>query len=129
MIHAIGIDIVEVNRIDDIIQRWGTAFMRRVYSQEEIDYCTKKVRASMHFAARFAAKEAFLKCLGTELRHGVAMWHIAVANNRDGTPTLKLQQGLADRLSSHGISKAHISISHTDNYATAVVILEENIYQ
>ena len=129
MIHAIGIDIVEVNRIDDIIKRWGTAFIRRVYSQGEIDYCTSKVRASMHFAARFAAKEAFLKCLGTELRHGVAMWHIAVANKRDGTPALKLQQGLADRLSNHGISKAHISISHTDTYATAVVILEENIYQ
>lgn len=125
MIYAVGIDIVEVKRIDDIIKRWGESFIRRIYDQEEIDYCTRKVRASIHFAARFAAKEAFIKCLKNELRHGTAMRHIAVMNKEDGSPTLKLQQELADRLASHGITMAHISISHTDNYATAVVILEK----
>ena len=125
MIHAIGIDIVEVKRIDDIIKRWGESFIQRIFAKEEIDYCTRKVRASMHFAARFAAKEAFMKCLEDELRHGIAMRHIAVLNKRDGTPTLKLQKKLADRLTSRGITMTHISISHTDNHATAVVILEK----
>ncbi|HEU20154.1 MAG TPA: holo-[acyl-carrier-protein] synthase [Deltaproteobacteria bacterium] len=125
MIHAIGIDIVEVGRIEDIINRWGIAFIQRIYTQEEIDYCACKARTSIHFAARFAAKEAFMKCLGDDLRHGVTMRHIAVVNNRNGIPVLKFHQGLADRLASRGIMTAHISISHTDNYATAMVILEK----
>jgi holo-[acyl-carrier protein] synthase len=125
MIHGIGIDIVDVKRIDDIISRWGEAFICRVYSQEEIDYCTGMARASMHFAARFAAKEAFLKCIGNELKRGIALRHISVDNNRDGAPVLRFHDELASRLSSSGISKAHVSLSHTDTYATAVVILEE----
>lgn len=127
MIRAIGIDIVEVKRIDDIIERWDDSFVKRIYSQEEIDYCYRKVRASMHFAARFAAKEAFVKCLGRELGNGVALRHITVINEQDGTPRLKLQQELADRLAECGLMTFHLSISHTENYATAVVILEDNI--
>jgi holo-[acyl-carrier protein] synthase len=125
MIHGIGIDIVDVKRIDDIINRWGEAFIRRVYSQEEIDYCTGMAQASMHFSARFAAKEAFIKCIGNELKRGIVLRHIFVDNNRDGAPVLRFHEGLAGRLSSSGISRAHISLSHTDMYATAVVILEE----
>ncbi|MBN2254504.1 MAG: holo-ACP synthase [Deltaproteobacteria bacterium] len=125
MIHGIGIDIVDVKRIDDIIGRWGETFLRRVYSREEIDYCAGMARASMHFAARFAAKEAFLKCIGVELRKGISLRHISVDNKRDGSPVLRFQEEFADRLFQHGITKTYVSLSHTDTYATAVVILEE----
>jgi holo-[acyl-carrier protein] synthase len=125
MIYAVGIDLVEVKRIDKIMEKWSDKFISRVYSPEEIDYCAKKAYPAIHYAARFAAKEAFLKSMGIGIGNGISLKSISVYNIHGGKPELKLHRKAADIMSDNGITKAHLSISHTHNYATAVVILEK----
>ena len=124
MIFGIGIDLVEVARIDGILKKWDEKFTKRIFSGDEIIYCEKKASPSIHYAARFAAKEAFLKCLGSGIWSGLTLKDVEVFNNRDGKPELKLHKKLKDKINDMGITGMYISISHTDNYATAVVILE-----
>ncbi len=124
MIFGIGIDLVEVARIDGILKKWDEKFTKRIFSGDEIIYCEKKASPSIHYAARFAAKEAFLKCLGSGIWSGLTLRDVEVFNNRDGKPELKLHKNLKDKINGMGITDMYISISHTDNYATAVVVLE-----
>jgi holo-[acyl-carrier protein] synthase len=124
MILSIGIDIVEVYRIRDVIAR-TPRFARRVYTDAERQYCDSKgVAAAQSYAARFAAKEAFLKALKTGWR-GKITWHdIEVVSDVDGVPTLRIT-GEADTIIKNlGAAGVHISLSHTSDYAIAQVILE-----
>ena len=121
MIHAIGIDIVEVKCIDNIIERWGDSFVKRIYSQEEIDYCYRKVRASMHFAARFAAKEAVMKALGTG-NIGISWQDIEILTDEDGAPSVYLSGGAESRARELGVKDFAISLSHSREYAVASVV-------
>ena len=88
MISGMGIDLVEIARIDKIISRWGDLFVRKVFAEEEISYCRKHVLPAMHFAARFAAKEACLKALGIGLGMGVGLKEIWVSRSDKGVPSL-----------------------------------------
>ena len=92
MIYGIGTDFVEVPRIEKILQKWGEKFTGRVYSKGEIDYCHNKAFPAMHFAARFAVKESFLKSLGIGLGMGVKLRDIEVINTPQGKPILKINQ-------------------------------------
>jgi len=125
MIYGIGTDLVEVNRIEKIIQRWGERFTEKVYSRNEIDYCTRKAYPAIHYAARFAAKESFLKSLGIGLGMGVSLKDIEVINDAKGNPQLKMNERIREVLDTHGITSVHISMTHTREHALAVVILEQ----
>ena len=125
MIYGIGTDLVEVKRIEKIIQRWGERFTEKVYSRNEIDYCTRKACPAIHYAARFAAKESFLKSLGIGLGMGVSLKDIEVINDAKGNPQLKMNERIREVLDTHGITSVHISMTHTREHAHAVVILEQ----
>jgi holo-[acyl-carrier protein] synthase len=125
MIFGIGTDLVEVSRVEKILQKWGDKFLAKVYSQNEIDYCRKKAFPSIHYAARFAVKESFLKSLGIGLGMGVKLRDIEVVNNEQGTPVLNVQESIKARLDKLGINKIHVSITHTREHAQAIVVLEK----
>jgi holo-[acyl-carrier protein] synthase len=124
MIESVGIDLVEIKRIEKILKKWGEKFTGRVFSEGEIIYCGKKAYPSIHYAARFAVKEAFLKCLGVGIGGGIALKDIEVHNNEDGRPELHLHRNAKHILKDRGITGTYLSISHTDHYATAIVVFE-----
>lgn len=125
MIQGIGIDLVENERIEKIIGKWGEKFLHRVFSTEEISYCSRHVQASIHYGARFAAKEAFLKAMGIGLGMGVRLREIEVVNNDQGKPDLLLWDSANEQIIKRKIRKIHLSLTHTKKYATAIVILEK----
>jgi len=124
MIVGIGIDIIEISRIERMLDEYGNNFANRVFTDNERAYCESKARKSMHYGARFAAKEAFLKALGTGLVDGIAWRDIEVLNNDAGQPEIRcsgVAKVFADNL---GVARVHLSISHSKEYAAAIVILE-----
>jgi len=125
MIEGIGIDLVENDRIEKIINKWGDKFLHRVFSDIEIKYCVRHAQASLHFGARFAAKEAFLKALGIGLGMGVKLREIEVVHDHNGKPDLVLQGEACVQMKKREIKKIHLSLTHTNKYATAIVLLEK----
>ena len=125
MILSIGVDIIEVYRIRESIAR-TPRFVERVYTAAEREYCgSKGVAAAQSYAARFAAKEAFLKALKTGWR-GKITWHdIEVVSSEDGVPDLVITGEAARILKQRGADRVHISISHTTDHAVAQVLLEK----
>ena len=124
MIAGIGIDLVEVPRMQKILRRWGDRFTARVYTPEEIAYCRGKALPAIHFAARFAAKEAGMKAIGTGWRRGVRWRDFEVANLPTGKPTLRLHGKAADFAERLGVRSIALSLTHTSGMALAHVILE-----
>ena len=120
-----GIDIVEVLRIAQMIERHGELFITRVYTDSEIEYCTARKAATQHYAGRWAAKEAVLKALGTGWRRGISWRDIEIRNNRQGAPTVRLVAGARDVMEKAGIRKLHVSISHCRAFAVSHVIAED----
>ena len=125
MIYGIGTDIVEVSRIERIVEKWGDRFLDRVYVYDEIEYCKSKAFPAIHFAARFAAKESFLKSLGIGLGMGVGLKEIEVSNNALGSPIMKMNEKIASILENRGVNAIHVSMTHTKEYAHALVVLEK----
>lgn len=125
MILSIGVDIVEVYRIRQTIER-TPRFLERVFTPTERAYCESKVvAAAQSYAARFAAKEAFLKALKTGWR-GKITWHdIEVVSGDDGVPDLVITGEAAVILKEHGADRVHISLSHTTDHAVAQILLEK----
>jgi holo-[acyl-carrier protein] synthase len=125
MIIGTGIDIVDISRFERFIQEGNDAIFRRLFTEEEIEYCGGKKRSAQHFALRFAAKEAFLKACGLGLRQGMSWHDIEVVHDRFGKPELRLS-GEAHRISfDMGLRNSFTSLSHDGNYAVAMVILEQ----
>jgi holo-[acyl-carrier protein] synthase len=124
MIHGIGTDLVEVSRIERILKKWGDRFLQRVYANDEIEYCNNKAFPAIHFAARFAAKESFLKSLGIGLGMGVKLREIEVSNNELGSPVLKVNKKIGNILDNLGVNAVHVSMTHTREHAHAIVVLE-----
>jgi holo-[acyl-carrier protein] synthase len=125
MIQGIGIDLVENERIEKIINKWGQKFLQRVFSEGEINYCGRHIQASLNYGARFAAKEAFLKALGIGLGRGVKLREIEVVHDDQGKPDLSLHGEANLQIEQRQIKRIHLSLTHTKNYATAIVILEK----
>jgi len=125
MIVSIGIDIIEVYRIRETISR-TPRFLERVYTTGERAYCESKgAAAAQSYAARFAAKEAFLKALKTGWR-GKITWHdIEVLSGENGVPSLKISGEAQNILDNLGANYVHLSLSHTTEHAVAQVILEK----
>lgn len=125
MIVSIGIDIVEVYRIRDTISR-TPRFTERVYTEGERAYCESKgAAAAQSYAARFAAKEAFLKALKTGWRGKITWQDIEIISNADGVPSLKIEGEARRLLENLGANKIHLSLSHTTEHAVAQIILEK----
>ena len=116
---GIGIDLVSVERIEKILNRWGDRFLRRIYTDQEITYCLAAGHPARSFAARFAAKEALIKAISRWSGAGIKLRNIEVVIGDAGVPGLKLS-GTADV--ALGTLHAYLSISHEKEFAVAVVV-------
>ena len=125
MIVGTGIDLVEVPRIAHSIERFGERFVRRVFTELEIRYCESRQNRAERYAARFAAKEAGLKALGTGLRMGINWRELEVRRNPGQRPTLYLSGRAAGVAAQLGARRISLSLSHTEQHAIAQVILED----
>ncbi|MEW6210136.1 MAG: holo-ACP synthase [Acidobacteriota bacterium] len=125
MIVSTGIDLVEISRIEEIFLQRGNRFRDRVFTPDEIDYCESVASRFASYAARFAAKEAAMKALGTGWAEGVAWREIEVVRDERGSPKLKLSGRALERMKTLGATRAHISLTHSRNIAAAQVVLEE----
>jgi holo-[acyl-carrier protein] synthase len=125
MIVSIGIDIVEVYRISETIQR-TPRFVERVFTMRERAYCDAKgAAAAQSYAARFAAKEAFLKALKTGWRGKITWQDMEILNDAQGVPNLEIKGEARILLENLGANKIHLSMSHTTDHAVAQVVLEK----
>lgn len=125
MILGIGTDLAEVDRIRQSITRFGDRFLNRIFTDRERAYAARKANSAERFAARFAAKEAGMKAIGTGWNRGVTWKDFEVINEPSGRPTLHLT-GVAGAFASRlGVRQISISLTHTAQMAFAVVILED----
>lgn len=124
MIVGTGVDITEVPRIQRLLSVYAERFLNRVFTSEEIRYCTGKVNVAERLAARFAAKEAGMKALGTGLRGGITWKDVEVVRLPGKRPQLCFKGKAAEAAGLLGCKRAHLSLSHTADQAIAHVILE-----
>lgn len=124
MIYGTGIDIVEIARFDRFQQQGNDALFKRLFTEAEIAYCAPKKQSAQHYALRFAAKESFLKALGTGLRDGLSWHDIEVVNDELGKPELKLYGRAQEMFRKAGLSSCFVSLSHDAGCAVAMVVLE-----
>ncbi len=125
MIAGTGIDVVEIDRIQRSIDRYGKRFLDRVYLDAEQAYCLRKRNSGESFAARFAAKEAAAKALGTGISHGVNWLEIEVVREPSGRPTLQLYGRAAEIAERLGVIRSALSLTHTAQIAMASVVFED----
>ena len=124
MIHGTGIDIVDISRFERFVRENNQPLFRRLFTEREQAYCIARKRSAQHYALRFAAKEAFVKALGTGLGDGIAWRDMEVVNDPSGKPDLILTGRAAEIFREHGLVRSFLSLSHDGNYAIASVILE-----
>ena len=124
MIAGLGIDIVDVERIAEKLNK-GASFRDLVFSTNEITYCESKPNKFEHYAARFAAKEAFFKALGTGWLNGTAFNEVEIINNELGKPGVVLLGETNITISAMGITNIMVSLTHIKTAASAVVIIEK----
>ncbi|GIU74435.1 MAG: holo-[acyl-carrier-protein] synthase [Bryobacteraceae bacterium] len=124
MILGTGIDLAEVDRIRAAVEKYGTRFLERVFTPAEIAYVERKAHRYERYAARFAAKEAGMKALGTGWRRGVRWQDFEVRNQRSGRPALLLHGVAAEIARQMGVERIHLSLTHTEAVAQAFVIFE-----
>ena len=121
-IFGIGTDIVEISRIEDSIDRLGAKFLDRVYTDAEQKYCSKMGRPAVHFAGRFAAKEAIVKAMGTGIGEHANWTDLEILNGENGKPFLTLDGPAEEFASQNAIVEIHLSLSHAKHYATAQAV-------
>jgi holo-[acyl-carrier protein] synthase len=119
MIYGIGIDVVEVDRIEDAIARQGELFLKKLFTENERKYCDQQKRPGLHYAARFAAKEAVSKALGTGIGGKAGWLDMEVVRGESGAPTVKLHGQALDFLKAEGIAEVQVSLTHARDYAAA----------
>jgi holo-[acyl-carrier protein] synthase len=124
MIFGTGIDIVDISRFERFVRENNEPLFNRVFTPGERAYCSAKRQSAQHYALRFAAKESFLKALGTGLRDGLSWRDMEVVNDPQGKPELMLHDRAEELFRQNGLSRIFLSLSHDGNYAIASVILE-----
>jgi holo-[acyl-carrier protein] synthase len=124
MIIGSGIDLVEIGRIQQSMDRHGRRFLDRIYTGAEQAYCLRKRNSAESLAARFAAKEAGAKALGTGISYGVSWLEIEVVREPSGRPTLRFHGRAAQIAARLGVARASLSITHTASLAMASVVIE-----
>jgi holo-[acyl-carrier protein] synthase len=124
MITGIGIDVIQNERIRESLERFGDRFLRRIYTERETEYCKKCANPAIHYAARFAAKEAAFKALGTGWAAGVKWTDVEVERLPSGKPELHLHGEALARATSMGATRFHVSLTHDQLISCAVVVFE-----
>ena len=125
MVFGIGTDIVDISRFERFLREGNTPLIERLFTPAERAYCSERRHSAQHFALRFAAKEAFVKALGTGLRGGLSWQQMEVANDSLGKPELRLSGRAAELFATQGLSRILLSLSHDGNSAIAVVVVEK----
>lgn len=126
MIFGVGIDLVDIPRMEALLQRWGERFVNRVFTEQEAETCYQRAHPASAFALRFAAKEAFSKAVGLGMKKGIRWRDIEVVHVGAGRPTLNLTGKSSEFCGKNGIGRLHLSLSDEGRYGTAVVILEKS---
>jgi holo-[acyl-carrier protein] synthase len=124
MIVGVGVDAVAIARIRNLAERNGERFLQRVFTAAEVEYCRTRHRPDESLAARFAAKEAVMKCLGTGWTNGVTFRDIEVTRDDAGAVGVRLSGGAREAAARRGIQRLHLSLSHTAGEAIAFVVAE-----
>ncbi|MDP2276878.1 MAG: holo-ACP synthase [Nitrospirota bacterium] len=122
MIYGIGIDLVKIERMKDVVDKWGRKFLERVFTKNEISYCYEKKNPYLSLSVRFAAKEALIKAIGSEVP--VSLTDIEVVNAASGRPDIKISGKLKEFFSEKSIKQTVLSLSHEKEYGIACVVLE-----
>ncbi len=125
MIAGIGMDLIDIARIRRVWTRFGDRFLSRVYQAGEVEYCMAKHDPALSLAARFAAKEAAMKALGTGVSRGVSFRQIEVVRRAGEAPTIRFRGRAKERADDLGVRSASLTITHEAGIAAAVVILEK----
>ena len=125
MVLGLGTDLIETRRVQQSMDRFGERFLERIFSVGEIAYCKRKKNAAESFAARFAAKEAGAKALGTGISHGVSWKEFEVKREASGKPSLHLTGRAAELAEALGIKRIQLSLTHSREFAMAVVVAED----
>ncbi|UCF88236.1 MAG: holo-ACP synthase [bacterium] len=125
MIIGVGIDNVQSKRMKEMLLKWADRVENRVFDEGELEYSKTKGETHLHLAARFAAKEALFKALGKGLSEGMTWTDVTILNDESGKPYIELKRKARDIADKMGVSTIHVSLTHTDDCATAVVILEK----
>jgi holo-[acyl-carrier protein] synthase len=125
VIVGTGVDLCEVDRIREAIARYGERFKQRIFTDHEIAYSERKANLYERYAARFAAKEAGMKALGTGWRGGIAWRHFEVTNLPSGRPTLAFHGRAGEIAKKLGVRNVSLSLTHTRDQAMAMVVLED----
>jgi len=125
MILGVGIDLVEVERLRSSYEKFGERFINRILCPEEARYCLSHKNPAPYLAARFAAKEAVSKAFGTGIGASLGWRDMEVGRQESGQPHLILHGAGLDLMRARGAARVHLSLSHTENYASAVAILED----
>lgn len=123
MIYGVGIDLVKIERMKDVVERWGEKFLERVFTKTEISYCYEKKNSYLSLAVRFAAKEALIKAMGSEIP--VSLTDIEVINSMKGKPIIKVNGRLEKFFREKAIMQISLSLSHEKDYGIACVVLEK----
>ncbi len=124
MIHGIGTDIVSIERFQRFIDEGNTALLHRLFTAREREVCAARKGAAACYAARFAAKEAFLKALGTGLRNGISWHDVEVVNDGLGKPALVVSGKAGEAVRDNGLAAHHLSLSHDGGHSVAMVVVE-----
>jgi len=124
VIVATGVDLVELDRLQRVLEERGSRFVARVYTAAEVQYCSAQAQPVTSFGARFAAKEAVLKCLGTGWGRGVGFTDVEVLRGPSGAVGVRLSGEAAVVARSLGITRIHLSLSHTKGHAVAFAVAE-----
>jgi holo-[acyl-carrier protein] synthase len=120
---GIGIDVVEVSRIRSSLDEFGERFRSRVFTQAERDYCERQKKPELHFAARFAAKEAVAKAFGTGIGKEIGWLDMEVVRKESGEPEIRLTGSAAALAESRGVVRVMVSLTHAKHYAAANAVI------
>src|SRR5271163_1224634 len=125
MVLGLGTDLIETRRVQESMERFGERFLERIFTVGEIAYCIRKKNAAESFAARFAAKEAGAKALGTGISRGVSWKEFEVKREASGRPSLHLSGRAQELAEAMGVKRIQLSLTHTRDLAMAVVVAED----
>lgn len=125
MIFGIGVDIVAIYRIQEIIEQYNERFLQKILCEKEMLEFNNVPNQAHYLAKHFAAKEAFVKALGTGFRNGINLKDIYIEHETDGRPVLRFDNKISEKITANGISSCHLSLSDEKEYACAFVILEK----
>jgi holo-[acyl-carrier protein] synthase len=122
MIYGIGIDLVKIERMKETVDKWGRKFLEKIFTENEVAYCYEKKEPYLSFAVRFAAKEALIKAIGSEVF--IPLTDIEVMNFENGKPVIKAKGALEAFFKEKSIKHCHLSLSHEKEFGIACVVLE-----